>query len=93
LPAQLQHIKLKIQLLIKQHDTVVKQNDQHKKQIENLQKKLSNSQTLLDTANQKLSIAQLNSKSLSIEDKKALEKKLDSYIKEIESCLALINKH
>jgi cell division septum initiation protein DivIVA len=80
---QLASIKLKLQQLLKQYQLLQKENSQLKKEIDRLKEEASQS-VVLPTKATAIS-------SLSDDEKAALNKKIDGFLKEIEQCLALIN--
>ncbi len=89
---QLITIKQKLQQLIKQHQQLQKENLQLK---DNAEKNLTTiqQQTLtIQELQKKLDIAQIQQTQLSKQDKQALEKRINNYLKEIDVCLSILNK-
>ncbi|HRN56532.1 MAG TPA: hypothetical protein PLL71_08770 [Agriterribacter sp.] len=80
----------KLQLLLKQYYTLQKENDRLKQDIEQI--KLSEQSTREKAARlqQQVEIAKISSGQTGQEDKAALEKRINAYIKEIDQCIALL---
>ena len=88
---QLKNIQDKLQQLLKQYRNVQKENEQLKKEVEK-QKSVSILKTQqIQSLQQKLDAAQVSISNWDEADKKIMEKRIDSYLKEIEKCLSLLN--
>jgi len=88
---QLKNIHDKLQQLLKQYRLVQKENGQLKKELEK-QKAASIKKTeQVQSLQQKLDAAQVGMSSWGEADKKLMEKRIDTYLKEIEKCLSLLN--
>jgi transcription termination factor NusB len=74
---QLSVLQNKLQQLLEQYNTLKKENELLKKDIE------KSKQVHLSTYN--------NFVNLKLENKEALEKKIDKYLQEIDRCLLLLN--
>jgi hypothetical protein len=90
--AKIKHIKQKLQQLIKQYQQLQKENLQLKSQAEKTVIAIKEKNKTIGDLQQKIDIKLIQSNQLTKEDKKALEKKLDGYLKEINTCLSLLNK-
>jgi hypothetical protein len=90
--AKIIHIKQKLQQLIKQYQQLQKENLQLKSQAEKTVIAIKEKNKTIGDLQQKIDIKLIQSNQLTKEDKKALEKKLDGYLKEINTCLSLLNK-
>lgn len=88
---QLANIKQKLQLLIKQYLQLQKENKQFESVIHQQSLIIAQKDQMIIELKRKIDVLQLNQHSLSSQDKLALEKRIDSYLKEIDLCLSLIN--
>ena len=89
---KINHIKQKLQLLIKQYQQLQKENLQLKNQTEKQSSLLKEQKRNIDLLQQKKDIEQIQTSQLSKQEKAVLEKRIDGYIKEINTCLSLLNK-
>lgn len=89
---QLTTIKLKLQQLIKQYQQLQKENLQLKLQIEKQSHLLKERQKNIELLERKNDIELIGKSQLTKHEKSILEKRLDGYIKEINTCLSLLNK-
>lgn len=88
-----QHLKRihdKLQQLLKTHTALQKENNQLKKELNK-----SNQQALLVQKNnealkQRLEVLKLSSGDMTASNKKEFEKRINSYIKEIDRCIVLL---
>lgn len=88
---QLKSIQQKLQQLLKQYQTVQKENAQLKKEAEK-QKTIINSKTeQIELLQQKLDAVQVGVNNWSDDEKINLQKRIDTYLKEIDKCLSLLN--
>ncbi len=86
------HIKTKLQQLIKQYQQLQKENLQLKNQAEKTVVAMKEKNKTIEELQQKLDTKLIQSNQLNKEGKKDLEKRLDGYLKEINTCLSLLNK-
>ena len=89
---KIKHIKQKLQLLIKQYQQLQKDNLQLKNQTEKQSNLLKEQKREIELLQQKNDIKLIQNSQLSKEEKTALEKRIDGYLKEINTCLSLLNK-
>ncbi|MCG2616426.1 hypothetical protein LZZ85_19155 [Terrimonas sp. NA20] len=89
---QIKRIHEKLQQLLKQHAAIQKENQQLKADLENAQKQVSQYQGTAESLKQQVSILQLGNGEMSENDKKEFEKKLNTYIKEIDRCIAMLSE-
>ncbi len=89
---QLKRIQDKLQQLLKQHASVRKENEKLKEELGITREKLSLQQLYLDELRQQVSILKLNAGGMNDRDKKEIEKKINSYLKEIDRCIALFGR-
>jgi chromosome segregation ATPase len=89
---QLKRIQDKLQQLLKQQVAVRKENEKLKEELGIAREKLSLQQLYLDELRQQVSILKLNAGGMNERDKKEIEKKINSYLKEIDRCIALLGE-
>jgi len=89
---QIKRIYDKLQQLLKQHASLQKENQLLREELEIVQKQVSQYQETAEALKQQVSILQLGSGQMSEEDKKDFEKKLNTYIKEIDRCIAMLSE-
>lgn len=89
---QLSNIKNKLGTLIKQYLQLQQHNVQLKTTVEKQQQTLQQKDKAIENLQKKIDALQLKQVVFSNHDKVVLEKKIDAYLKEIDLCLALINK-
>ena len=88
---QLASIKTKLQLLLKQYQLLQKENLQLRKELEKTKTTFVSKTEHLENLQKQVDMFQLSSKALNENEKIALNKRIDSYLKEIEQCLAMLN--
>lgn len=88
---QLKNIQQQLQQLLKEYSFVQKENQKLKKELELLQQAKEEQQKRLEVLQQKSEVTQLGTDSWSKEEKQALQKRIDVYLKEIEKCISLLN--
>jgi predicted nuclease with TOPRIM domain len=91
LDAQIRNLQEKIQLLAKQQVQLVRDNQRLQKDLESARQKLAQSGEENLRLQQQMDILKLGSGALSEAEKTALSKRIDSYLREIDKCLALLN--
>ncbi|MCZ2459559.1 MAG: hypothetical protein LC128_08010 [Chitinophagales bacterium] len=89
---QLKRIHEKLQRLLKVHQSLQKENTRLNQEIEKSKKNSLHQQKTVEDLRQQVDILKLNSRKLGADDKKELEKRINSYIKEIDRCIALLNE-
>lgn len=88
---QIHRIEDKIQQLLKEFELVKKEAERLQKENTELAKELQTKNELLRKVQQKVDAIKLTSTSLEESSKKELEKRIDTYLKEIDKCLSLLN--
>ena len=88
----LKRIQDKLQQLLKQYTTVQKENNKLKEQLVSVNQKTTAQQKNMDELKQQVSILKLNAGEMSETDKKEFEKRINSYVKEIDRCIALLSE-
>ena len=89
---KINHIKIKLQLLIKQYQQLQKENLQLKNQVDKQVDLIKQQNHTIQQQQQKMDIVQIKNAQLTKEEKQVLEKRIDGYLKEINTCLSLLNK-
>ena len=89
---KIKNIKEKLQLLIKQYQQLKKENLQLQIALENAHAINNEQEEQIRQLQHKIDTAQIGSSQLSKEEKATLEKRIDGYIREINTCLSLLNK-
>ena len=87
---QLKRIQDKLQVLLKQHDTLQKENKWLRTELSNSQGQLTQNHESIDKLKQQVEVLKLNSAEMSEDDKKQLEKRINVYLKEIDRCIAML---
>jgi len=93
--ATTQHLKRiqdKLQQLLKQYTTLQKENKQLKEELTETKEKTSFDLQTIDHLKQQVDVLKLNTVEMSEADKKDFEKRINSYLKEIDRCIALLGK-
>lgn len=88
----LKRIQDKLQQLLKQYTTVQKENNKLKEQLVSANQKTTAQQKNMDELRQQVSILKLNAGEMSETDKKEFEKRINTYVKEIDRCIALLSE-
>lgn len=91
LDTQIQNLQEKLQLLLKSYQALQKENVQLKRDLALHQAALENKNFRLNQLEQQVDVLQVNAKTQTVEERKALEQRVDQYLKEIDKCLALLN--
>jgi septal ring factor EnvC (AmiA/AmiB activator) len=89
---QLKQIHEKLQQLLKQYQSLQKQNSKLKQEIQEFKSNHNIHAEELDRLHQRTQILQSSKTEMSDEEKKAFEKRLNNYVKEIDRCIALLNE-
>jgi hypothetical protein len=88
---QLKNIQQQLQQLLREYSFVQKENQRLKKEVEQLQHAKEEQLKQLEVLQQKSEVSQLGADSWGKEEKLALQKRIDTYLKEIEKCISLLN--
>lgn len=89
---QLKRIQDKLRQLLKQYTAVQKENIKLKDDLQLAQHKITAQQQNTDELKQQISILKMNAGEMKEADKKELEKRINSYLKEIDRCIALLGE-
>ena len=88
---QLQRVEEKIQQVLKQYTFAQKEIQRLQKENSRLQEELQNRIEHANTLQQKAELLKVNTLNLDDTSKKDREKRINSYLKEIDKCLSLLN--
>ena len=91
-PDQLKRIQEKLQLLLKRHAALQKENVNLKEQLGEFSRQNHVQQENLDNLRQQVDVLKLHTGDMSESDRKELEKRINSYLKEIDRCIALLGE-
>ena len=81
-----------MQLLIKQFDELKHNYTKTKKELDKFQKINSNQSQEIEDLKRKLDASNINLNELTKQDKLYLERRIDTYLKEVNTCLTILNK-
>ena len=92
LEKQLKRIQDKLQQVLKDHSSLQKENLRLKEELDkNRNQSFANQQTI-EELKQQVDVLKISSGDWDESDKKEFEKRLNSYIKEIDRCIALLSE-
>ena len=89
---QIQLVYQKLQQLLKRHTTLQREKDQLQGQLAALQAENKQQQQTIDLLQQKVQVLQASKGEMNEEEKKAFEKRLGQYIREIDKCIAMLGE-
>ena len=89
---RVRRIQEKLQLLLRQRDLLLRENGKLKEELRLLQQGQGDQIQKLDQLQQQVEILKVTQTAMSEEEKKALEKKLGQYIREIDRCITLLGQ-
>ena len=89
---QIRRIHQKIQQLLKQQASLQKTNLELKQEVNGLRKEREQYLVSLDEMHQQLAVLKAAKSQLSDDEKKAFEKRLGQYIKEIDRCITILSE-
>ena len=85
-------ISEKLQKLLRQYELLQKDNQRQRQLIEGLQKQQAEAIENVELLKQQNLVLKASVSTMSPEDKKAMESKLNQYIKNIDKCISLISQ-
>lgn len=91
-----QHIKRiqdKLQQLLRHYAALQKENKQLKEELDIAQQKISAQQKIADELKQQISILKLSNGEMNETEKKEFEKRINTYLKEIDRCIAMLESN
>ena len=89
---QIERIHQKIQQLLKQQESLQKLNTELRQEVTGLKKQREQHLDSIDELQQQLTILKAAKSELSEEEKKAFEKRLGQYIREIDRCITMLSE-
>lgn len=89
---QIKVFQEKLQVLLKKFASIHKENSSLKKELEKCRKNLSEKEIQVEALQQKVDILHLNSVSMDDAARKALNKRIQDYIEDIEKCIQTLKK-
>ena len=92
LEQQLKRMNEKLQQLLKQYQLLQKENEKLKQEIQQMGIHHSTLSTQSEKLQQQMEILKVSKGEMNETEKKAFEKRLNQYIKEIDRCIALLNE-
>jgi predicted nuclease with TOPRIM domain len=88
----LKRIQDKVQQLLKQHIALQKENQTFKDELDGLKKETSQFKENSETLKQQVEILKYSNGEMTEEDKKQFEKRINTYIKEIDRCITMLSR-
>ena len=89
---QLKRIQTKLQQLLKEHVALQKENRRIKEELDGVKKQFENQHESMDSLKQQVNILKYSGGEMSDADKKEFEKKINSYIREIDRCITMLSQ-
>ncbi len=89
---QIQRIHQKLQQLLKQQLALQKHNRDLTQQLMDLKRERSQYQGIIDELQQQLEILKAAKSELTADEKKAFDKRLSQFIKEIDRCMTILGE-
>lgn len=90
--SQLKKIQDKLHQLLKQHSVLQKENYRLKEELEQSTKEVLVHQQQIEDLKQQVEVLKITSGSWDENDRKAFEKRINLYVKEIDRCIALLSE-
>ena len=92
LEIQLKRIQDKLQQLLKQYAVLQKENNRMKEELQRDTKNTLVNQQHIDDLKQQVEVLKITSGNWDETDRKEFEKRINSYIKEIDRCITLLSE-
>ena len=89
---QIQQIYQKLQQLLKKHAALQKEKDQLQAQLSTVRSENKQQLQAIELLQQKVQVLQAAKGEMNGEEKKAFEKRLAQYIREIDRCIAMLGE-
>ena len=89
---RVRRIQEKLQLLLRQRDLLLKENGKLKEELRQREKEKGDQLQKRDQLQQQVEILKVTQTAMSEEEKRALEKKLGQYIREIDRCITMLGQ-
>jgi predicted nucleic acid-binding Zn-ribbon protein len=90
--AQLKRVHVKLQQLLKDYSVLQKENSQLKADLYDARKHVNGQLENIDNLKQQVDVLKYTHGELDGTDKKEFEKKINSYLREIDRCIALLSQ-
>jgi len=91
LETKIKQVQEKLQLLVKQNAAVRKENQSLKEALAEARKQFNEAADVAEALQHQLDAKKYSQAQMEPEEKKAFEKKINGYIKEIDKCIALLS--
>ena len=88
----LKRIQDKVQQLLKQHIALQKENQSLKDELDGLKKETSQFKENSEILKQQVEILKYSNGEMTEEDKKQFEKRINTYLKEIDRCITMLSR-
>lgn len=88
----LKRIQDKVQQLLKQHISLQKENQALKEELDIIKKETSHYKEDSESFRQQVEILKYSNGEMGDEDKKQFEKRINTYLKEIDRCIAMLSQ-
>jgi chromosome segregation ATPase len=88
----IERIQQKLHLLLRQWNALRREFDKLQKENALLRQQAAGYQETISQLNRQVEVMQVTASTLTESDKKAMEKKINSYIREIDRCIALLTE-
>lgn len=92
LETQVSRVREKLQLLVKDYTQLQKENQQLKTELEKIRQQVPMQQDTINQLYEQIEILKISSGNWNEQDKKDFEKRIASYIKEIDKCISMLSK-
>jgi chromosome segregation ATPase len=89
---RVRRIQDKLQQLLRQRDLLQKENGRLKEELRQVQEEYAGALGRLEQLQQQVEILKATKAAMSEEEKRALEKRLGQYIREIDRCIAILGE-
>jgi peptidoglycan hydrolase CwlO-like protein len=89
---QVERISQKLHLLVKKQQSLQRVNSELRQQVHELQRQRSAQVETIDELQQQLQVLKAAKSELSADEKKAFEKRLGQYIREIDRCITMLSE-
>jgi hypothetical protein len=89
--AQIKNIQDKLQQLVKRQQAMRRDNQRLQKELEKARAQVKEKEEIVGKLQQQVDARQIGTGTFSEPEKAALQKRIDSYLREIDRCLALLN--
>jgi chromosome segregation ATPase len=90
-----EHLKIirdKLQQLLKQYFVLQKENKQLKEDLGKTKEQIAHHKLIISNLKQQVDVLKFNAGEMREADKKDFEKRINSYLKEIDRCIALLGE-